>query len=560
LSSKNKAIDCLLIGHNEMNFLEYEETVRKMGVTSGAYRDLNLNFIRCNNMPLTASDVFNVLCREDREGELQLPPLSLGETFSAAAAYLGTYLHRRGFTFDFINAFQDEKDQLARVLEQENILAVAITTTLYVSLFPVLEIMEFIKKHNTTAKVIIGGPYIATQVRIQDPLSVENLFKTMDADFYVDSAQGEAALVNILHALRTGSPVGPIKNIYYRGGAGYRSTLVEREDNDLSENMVDWELFAHRLGDYAGIRTSISCPFACSFCGFPKHAGEYRTAGLDALEREFNGLQKSAAIKHLHFIDDTFNVPPNRFKDILRLMIKNRYGFHWHSHFRCQFADREMMELMKQSGCEGVFLGIESGSNSILKNMNKGVTIEKYREGIRLLKEYGITTFGCFITGFPGETAETAKETVRFIRDSGLDFYRVQLWYCDPVTPIWQQREKYHITGAHFNWSHATMNWQEACDLIEEAFLTIETPLWVPQYNFEFDTLFHLLHRGLTWEQVKNFLNAFKNGVKEKLSKPGQKEAGFDVLQQLKTYRKNQQDASGSDDSKIADYQADFDF
>jgi hypothetical protein len=102
------------------------------------------------------------------------------------------------------------------------------------------------------------------------------------------------------------------------------------------------------------------------------------------------------------------------------------------------------------------------------------------------------------------------------------------------------------------------MNWQEACELIEEAFQTIDTPIWVPQYNFEFDTLFHLLHRGLTLEQVNNFLKAFKNGVKEKLSKPDQKEAGFDVLQQLQTYRKK--DKATVDDRKIADYNADFDF
>jgi radical SAM PhpK family P-methyltransferase len=454
LSSKNKSIDCLLIGHNEMSFLEYEKTVQEMGVNSGAYRDLNLNFIRYNNMPLAASDVFNLLCREDRQGEVPLPPLSLGETFSAAVAYLGTYLHRRGFTFDFINGFQDEKEQLARILEQQNILSIAITTTLYVSVFPVLEIMEFIKQHNTSAKVIIGGPFIGTQVRIQDSLSLENLFKTIGADFYVDSSQGEAALVNILQALKTGSPLEPIKNIYYRSGTGYRAAPVEKEDNNLSQNLVDWGLFAGRLRAYAGVRTSISCPFSCAFCGFPMHAGEYRTAELDALEQELNGLHKNTDIKHLHFIDDTLNVPPHRFKDILRMMIKNRFGFHWHSHFRCQFSDREMMELMKQSGCEGVFLGIESGSNPILKNMNKGVTVERYIEGIRLLKEYEITTFGCFINGFPGETIETAKETLRFIRDSGIDFYRIQLWYCDPITPIWQQREKYQLTGAHFNWSH----------------------------------------------------------------------------------------------------------
>ena len=50
------------------------------------------------------------------------------------------------------------------------------------------------------------------------------------------------------------------------------------------------------------------------------------------------------------FIDDTFNVPPERFKDLLRMMINKKYVFKWHSYFRCQFADEEMVSLMKESG------------------------------------------------------------------------------------------------------------------------------------------------------------------------------------------------------------------
>jgi radical SAM superfamily enzyme YgiQ (UPF0313 family) len=72
------------------------------------------------------------------------------------------------------------------------------------------------------------------------------------------------------------------------------------------------------------------------------------------------------------------------------MMIKNKYEFKWNSFFRCQFADREVVELMKESGCEGVFMGIESGSDKILENMNKASRIEKYYEGIALLKEYDI--------------------------------------------------------------------------------------------------------------------------------------------------------------------------
>jgi radical SAM superfamily enzyme YgiQ (UPF0313 family) len=245
------------------------------------------------------------------------------------------------------------------------------------------------------------------------------------------------------------------------------------------------------------------------------------------------------------------------------MMVKNRYGFKWHSYFRCQYADRETVALMKESGCEGVFLGIESGSEQILKNMNKASHVEKYLEGIALLKQQGIVTFGSFITGFPGETHDTVRETIQFIKQSGLDFYRTQVWYCEPITPIWNQREKYNIKGESFEWSHATMDSKTACQLIEEMFLAIEQPTWIPQYNFDFDSFWHLVHQGMRLEDAVDFLRAFYRGLKEKLLEPRQKEVGYEVIEQLmRTCQGNAvPDVSPGDEADIIDkYDAEFEY
>lgn len=83
-----------------------------------------------------------------------------------------------------------------------------------------------------------------------------------------------------------------------------------------------------------------------------------------------------------------------------------------------------------------------------LNNMNKSADIDKYKEGIKLLKENGIVTMASFIIGFPGETYETVKDTINFIEETQPDFYRAQLWYCEPITPIWNKKDKYGIKGA----------------------------------------------------------------------------------------------------------------
>ncbi|MGD2090214.1 MAG: PhpK family radical SAM P-methyltransferase [Candidatus Aminicenantes bacterium] len=544
-----KAIDCLFIGHNEMDFPEYEKTIRKMGLDSGAYRDLSLNFFRYENRVYSTAGIYNVLRSSCHGANQSFQPLNLGETFSAAIAYLGTFLNRRGFTFDYINSFQDRKTQLAEKLTQLDILTIAVTTTYYISALPIIEIIDFILQYNTTAKIIIGGPFIATQIRNQDAVAIEYLFSaTLRADFYVNSSQGEAALVEIIKALKNNLSFEHINNIYYKSNGRYISTPLRGETNVLSENMVDWDLFSHGVGEYANVRTSKSCPFSCAFCGFPQHAGAYQTADVEDVEEELKKLNRIKTLKSVHFIDDSFNVPPKRFKEILRMMIRNQFRFKWHSYFRCQFADRETVELMKESGCEGVFLGLESGNDQILKNMNKSATRENYQRGIEVLKEYGIVTFGNFIIGFPGETHETVQDTVAFIRKSGLDFYRTQLWYCEPITPIWKEREKYKIRGESFEWSHKTMDFKQACDLIEEIFLSSGQPIWVPQYNFDFDNLWHLVHRGMSIPQVGDFLNTFNEAVKEKFRNPKQGDVSSQCLYQLRKLC-----CGGNDEDELTD-------
>lgn len=522
-----REIDCLFVGHNEMEFADFERTIREMGEDSGAYRDLSLNYFRYHDRPYSLPDIYNMLTGEGGNGPVQ-HPLSMGETFHAAIAYLGTYLSRRGLSFDFVNAFKEGRDDLARLLTDCRVRAVAIVTTLYVTALPIVQIIEFVRRHNPDVKIIVGGPFVSTQCRTLEFGELEYLLGSIGADIYVDSSQGETALVRVLEALRRNQPLTGIPNVLVPAadGDGFTAGPKETEDNRLGDNMVDWSLFKGRLGPYANIRTSISCPFSCSFCGFPEHAGKYQTATVDEVIAELDSLNAAGEVRSIHVIDDTFNVPANRFKDLLRAMAERNYPWRWHSHFRCQFADREMVELMKQCGCEGVFLGIESGSDRILGNMNKKATVADYHRGIQLLKEYDIPAMASFIVGFPGETDDTVRETIQFIQEAEVDFFRAQVWYCETVTPIWRARESYGIDGRNFQWRHDTMNNEVAADWVDRIFHTLDSSTWVPQYNFDFDNLFHLTHRGMDIPGIKRFLDRFNAAVREK-------NAGVGVMQEL---------------------------
>jgi radical SAM superfamily enzyme YgiQ (UPF0313 family) len=216
-------------------------------------------------------------------------------------------------------------------------------------------------------------------------------------------------------------------------------------------------------------------------------------------------MQRSGA-RNVVFIDDTFNVPLKRFKEICQLMIKKDYQFNWFSYFRCSNSDDEAIELMARAGCKGVFLGIESGSPTMLKHMHKAAAADQYRHGIRMLREHGVLTFGSFITGFPGETAETVQETLDFIKETRLDYYRSMLWYCEPGTPIYDQREEYRIHGDGFRWEHATMESLEAMDHIDRLFLAPKESTWLPQWSFDFWFIPYILGKGITLPQFRSFM------------------------------------------------------
>jgi anaerobic magnesium-protoporphyrin IX monomethyl ester cyclase len=528
-----KNTDCLLIASYEMNFKKVENITRAFGINTPVYRNLNLRFLHYNNQPQAIFDLFKLMGYEKYNSYLPDDGEKY-EIFNSAIAYLGSYLHKRGYTFDFINSYLFEKDALAEKLKNDNILSIALLTTHYGTPFPIRDLISFIKKNNSKAKIIIGGPYILGEFRTKDEKEIQSLMQSLGADFFVDSPQGELALSQIIGSLKNGRHFDHINNIRYKEDGKYIATKIVPEDNKLEDNSVDWSLFSDVLPKQIFLRTALSCPFDCAFCEFHSRMGKYQYVDVPVIEKELDTIESIGKVTSVNFVDDTFNVPTGRFKEILRMMIRKRYSFKWSCLFRCQFADREMVELMAESKCEAVHLGIESGNPSVLKNMNKKATIDQFERGVALLNEFNIPTIASFIIGFPGETKESVGETIEFIDRIKPTFYMLHPWYCSRLTPIWNDREKYDLTSHQwgFNWKHATMDSSQAIDLIEYMLSQIKNsiPNWL---HLQEITLF--LNHGFSLEQIKQFLIAYNDGLIEKLKSGNQKEINRSVFDRMKS-------------------------
>jgi radical SAM PhpK family P-methyltransferase len=532
-------IDCLIIGYNDSDLPHEVSTLQAMGKEHPNYRDLNLNIIQHQGIPYRAMDIFDHFHSEGRPRTKKATGVDRvwhqADVLWMVIMYLGTYLQRRGFSFDYINLFQLQQEELRHKLLTNQYRVIVITTTIYNYDAPIIEVVRFVRELTRGPKIIIGGPYIAKRSETMEEHDLKAMFKYIGGDFYVRSREGEQALVNILTALKEGRELANIPNIAFRQDDDFILTRTEREINLLYENLIDYSLFPpEHIGGYVNVRVTKGCPFTCAFCSFPLRTEKYNVSKLEYILRELDAIRDVGTVTGIFFIDDTLNVPLGTFKDMMRMMIERNYGFKWHCFFRADFCDAELVDLMAQAGCQGVFLGLESANDQILANMNKTPRKKHYLSVVPMFKNAGIQVFASLFFGFPGETYDTAMETMEFLDLTKPDFYRPLVWYCDPVTPIWAEKEKYGIKGYHFSWAHNTMDVATACHLVERCFTTFDTPLWVPDPGFNFVSLFLLQNRGLSLNQVKTFLRCFNNVVKEKLIYPDRPEPSPELIDNLR--------------------------
>lgn len=496
-------IDCVVVGFNEMPIESFLKKYKGTRNFSGTYRHLLRQSIYFEGKRRSYSEVI-ASCIENAT---QKPcSLSIFEMPSFAVYYLSSYLRRKGIVAEPINFYNHDKNKLKRILLENNPDLVAISTSLYTESEPIQEIIAYIKRYNKKVKIIAGGIYVSGICNTTDYEQREWELCNIGADLYVNDFQGEETLSRVCQHLKDGNAeLSDIPNLAYRNENNYVFTTRIPESNSLDDNPTEIMLESEKNFSAAFTRTSRSCPNRCSFCRYPFLGGEYTLQNFSSLKNQLDYFRK-LGIKYLVFTDDTLNIPLDRFKDFCRMLISFKYNFKWFSYFRCSDADEEAFDLMKEAGCAGVFLGIESGNASILLNMNKSATIQQYQMGINQLKKRNIMTLGSFMIGFPGETKETAMDTIEFIKKVKPTYYSLQVYFHELVVPIANESEKYGLKSQGYSWYHNTMNWKEAGELVELGLNTIQESKYLPLYTFNIWSIAYYMSQGFTEEQINSFL------------------------------------------------------
>lgn len=212
--------------------------------------------------------------------------------------------------------------------------------------------------------------------------------------------------------------------------------IPDRMDYDHQQYQRFW---LDREGvSLAGVMTSYGCPFDCGFCSKPVFGNRFRRRDMDRVFEEINDI-KDQGYTGLWIADDCFSLDPAFTREFCHRMISEKTNMKWFCLSRVDQMTPADIELWQTAGCRKVFFGLESGSNQILKLMNKKTTTEEAEKTIHRFAQSDIRTAGFFMVGYPGETYNTIETTFQWALSLPLDEISFTVPYPLPGTRLYDR-------------------------------------------------------------------------------------------------------------------------
>lgn len=210
----------------------------------------------------------------------------------------------------------------------------------------------------------------------------------------------------------------------------------------------------------APVVSTRGCPFECSFCASPTlWEKRIRFRSPEKIVEEIELLVGRFGVREIHFEDDNLTLRRSHVEKICGLILEKGLDISWAAPngVRADSLDRDLLELMKKSGCYFLSFGLESGNQSILDRAAKDVSLDTMERVIRETREAGIMTQGFFSFGLPGETEATINETIEFAKSSGLDRAQCLLLDILPGSRLWEElKGEYEIDFGRKSYQEVT--------------------------------------------------------------------------------------------------------
>ena len=316
-----------------------------------------------------------------------------------------------------------------------DVLGITITTF---TLLDSLELISAFRRYNPGGVVIAGGPHVAIYPQETISLGVVDV---------AVKREGEPVINDILDRLGDSAALADVPGICYRvngdmydtGDAAYITNLDALPPPNRS--LLPYQRYFSLLGGDAystTIFTSRGCPFHCAFCDRPALGKKFRFHSADYVINEIKQCL-DLKIREFLFYDDTFTVNSARVLDICHQIVKLSLNIRWDIRARVDTVDEEMLRALKQAGCVAIHYGVESGSEPILKRLNKGIDLARIREVFKLTKKVGLETLAYFMLGNPGESQVDIDQSLDLAMEIQPDMLHLTIFTPFPATRLYRE-------------------------------------------------------------------------------------------------------------------------
>ncbi len=234
-------------------------------------------------------------------------------------------------------------------------------------------------------------------------------------------------------------------------------TVVKKADGSIAENEEDrrvpnpnqlpmppYDLLKAELyrepflkSPFGMIQSARGCPYMCNYC---VHSFGTKLTALtpENVIEHILFLKKTFGIKSLRFIDDTFTAIPSRVIKICKLMLEHKVNLQWSCLSRADTLNEEMLHWMKKAGCIRLAIGVETASQRLMDELNKGTRADEALKSVLKAKSMGFQIMTFYLVGIPGETDADVEASIEFAKKTS-HFISVDELLVYPGTPLYDK-------------------------------------------------------------------------------------------------------------------------
>ncbi|MFC1806893.1 B12-binding domain-containing radical SAM protein [Candidatus Omnitrophota bacterium] len=272
--------------------------------------------------------------------------------------------------------------------------------------------------------------------------------------------EGERKFSAIVDQIRNKKDLNEIKGIAFKEKGKICQTEPETEFLDLNDlpmpdfSLIDVEYyknpgssFLSEEGGVLDLNVDRGCPYRCAFCyNLRFNSRRWRAIEAEKVIAMIESLKKEHNLKAINLVSDNFFVDKKRVYKFCKGIIERKIDIAWHADMRIDtflHFENNLIELIKKSGCQALTFGVESGSDRILKLIDKDITIDNVFEAHRKAISFGFKINYHFMIGFPEETKQDALETIKIARiltrDKNVNVYGPSMYVPYPGTPLYDR-------------------------------------------------------------------------------------------------------------------------